>query len=363
MTLPSSGSLSLSQIANMFGYTLSPSPGTRIGDYQKVKGGNKPFSHSLGDLQFNTIDGGNSVPRTGQIKFSDFYGTQLQQVVNFWESGRGGFRLIARDRYETDNGTNGNVTVVGGYRDRPSDSSGTKVHIHVKQDIGSEANDPDHCALRTGDQWESGTNLQIDVGSGGRIIGAGGQGGDGPDQAGAGSQGGFGSSALGVQYSNTQLNVSSGALISCGYGGGGGGGGAFDYDHKSSRHAGGGRGGGGAGLPMGQPADEGTNNGQSATAAQSMTEGGEGGGGGTNHHESTGGNGGAGGDIENATQNGGYGSGNENGQQNAFGPAGQDGFTFKKTSGITFGNSEISAASGTVFHGNRGNGVIGDGVQ
>ena len=47
----------------------------------------------------------------------------------------------------------------------------------------------------------------------------------------------------------------------------------------------------------------------------------------------------------------------------AFGPAGQDGFTFKKTSGITFGNSEISAASGTVFHGNRGAGLIGDGVQ
>ena len=137
MTLPSSGSISLGDIANTFGYTLAPSPGTKIGDYQKVKGGSKPFSHSLGDLQFNTIDGGNSVPRTGQIKFSDFYGTQLQQVVNFWESGRGGFRLIARDRYETDNGTNGNVTVVGGYRDRPSDSSGTKVHIHVKQDIGS----------------------------------------------------------------------------------------------------------------------------------------------------------------------------------------------------------------------------------
>ena len=362
MTLPSSGSLSLGQIANMFGYTLAPSAGTRIGDYQKVKGGSKPFSQSIGDLQFNSIDGGNSVPRTGQIKFSDFYGTQLQQVVNFWSSDAGGFRLVARDRYD-DNGMIGShneVAVVGGYKPRPSDSSGTKVHIHVKQSIGSTDTDPDACALRTGVDWESGTNLQIDVGSGGQIVGAGGKGGDGPDGPGSGSQGGFGSSALGIQYSNTQLNVSSGALISCGFGGGGGGGGAFDFDFKNSRPAGGGGGGGGAGLPMGQPADGGTG---SPTAAQSMTEGGEGGGGGTNTHESTGGNGGDGGDIESATQNGGYGSGDENGQQGAFGAAGQDGFTFKKTSGITFESNEISAAPNTVFHGNRGDGLIGEGVQ
>ena len=361
MTLQSSGSISLGQIANEFGYTQGSA--TRIGDYQHVSvTGN--FPQSIGALQFQSIDAqsGGSVPTSGQIKFSDFYSTQLQQVVNFWSSGAGGFRLVARNRYESNGSISGQneVAVVGGYRSRPSDSSGTKVHIHVNQSIGSEANDPDHCALRTGDQWESGTNLQIDVGGSGRIIGAGGKGGNGPDGPGSGSQGGFGSSALGVQYSNTQLNVSSGGLISCGYGGGGGGGGAFDYDHKSSRPAGGGKGGGGAGLPMGQPADGGTG---TATAAQSMTEGGEGGGGGTNHHESTGGNGGQGGDIESATQNGGYGSGIENGQQGAFGPAGQDGFTFKKTSGITFGNSEISAASGTVFHGNRGDGLIGDGVQ
>ena len=362
MTLPSSGnSISLGQIANEFGFTDSPR--TKIGDYRNVVGGGS-FPQSIGQLQFQSIDAlsGGSVPTSGQIKFSDFYSTQLQQVVNFWSSGAGGFRLVARNRYET-NGTiggNNEVAVVGGYRSRPSDSSGTKVHIHVNQSIGSEANDPDHCALRTGDQWESGTSLQVDVGSSGRIIGAGGQGGDGPDGPGSGEQGGFGSSALGIQVSETQVNTTSGSLISCGFGGGGGGGGAFDFDHKSARPAGGGRGGGGAGLPLGQAADSGTG---SATAAQSMTEGGEGGGGGTNHHESIGGNGGAGGDIENATQNGGFGSGDENSQQGQFGAAGIDGFTFKKSSGVSFSMSDVNAASGTVFFGNRGNNVIGDGVQ
>ncbi len=359
MTLPSSGSISLGDIANTFGYTLAPSPGTKIGDYQKVKGGSKPFSQSLGDLQFNTIDGGNSVPRTGQIKFSDFYGTQLQQVVNFWESGRGGFRLVARDRYETDNGSNGNVTVVGGYRDRPSDSSNTKVHIHVKQSIGSTDTDPDACALRTGDQWESGTNLQVDVGSGGRIIGAGGKGGSGSQ--GGGGDGGFGSSGLGIQYSNTQVNVLSGGIISCGFGGGGGGGGGFDYDHKSWRYASGGSGGGGAGLPLGQG---GTGGHQNGTAAQSLSEGGEGKGGFNNANESIGGTGGNGGDSEANAGEGGGGFGNETNNQNAGGNPGNDGAAFKKSSGITFGNSEISE-SGSIFDGvhARINGNLGDGVQ
>ena len=171
MTLPSSGnSISLGQIANEFGFTASPQ--TKLGDYRTLANGSN-YPQSIGALSFSSIDGGGSVPTSGQIKFSDFYGTQLQQVVNFWSSDAGGFRLVARDRYD-DNGMIGNnneVAVVGGYRDRPSNSSGTKVHIHVKQSIGSTDTDPDACALRTGVDWESGTNLQIDVGSGGQIVG------------------------------------------------------------------------------------------------------------------------------------------------------------------------------------------------
>ena len=79
---------------------------------------------------------------------SNFRGTQLLQVVNFWSSGAGGFRLVAKDRYNSNGmiGGHNEVAVVGGYRGRPTNSSGTAVHIHVNQTIGSEANDPDHCA-------------------------------------------------------------------------------------------------------------------------------------------------------------------------------------------------------------------------
>ena len=361
MTLQSSGnSISLGQIANEFGYTDGTA--TKLGDYRKIVGGN-PYPQSIGALQFQSIDAmsGGSVPTSGQIKLSDFYGTQLQQVVNFWSSGAGGFRLIARDRYESNGmiGGNNEVAVVGGYRPRPSDSNGTKVHIHVNQDIGSEANDPDHCALRTGDQWESGTNLQVDVGGSGRIIGAGGQGGSGSQ--GSGGDGGAGSSGLGIQYSETQVNIASGGIISCGFGGGGGGGGGFDYDHKSWRYASGGSGGGGAGLPLGQG---GTGGHQNGTAAQSLSEGGEGKGGFNNGGESIGGRGGDGGDSESATQNGGGGFGNETNNQNSGGTKGNDGAAFKRAAGVTFESSEISN-SGSIFAGANAmiNGNLGDGVQ
>ena len=58
------------------------------------------------------------------------------------------------------------------------------------------------------------------------------------------------------------------------------------------------------------------------------------------------------------------GYGNETSNQNAGGPAGNDGAAFKKSSGITFENSEISE-SGSIFDGAhaRINGNLGDGVQ
>ena len=116
------------------------------------------------------------MPTSGQIKFSDFYSTRLQQVVNFYGSGRGGNRLVAKDRYNS--GGSNDVNVVGNYRTRPNDTSGTKVHIHVNQTIGSEKSNVQHCALRTG-SWSSSTTLQVDIGGSGRIRGGGGDGGRG----------------------------------------------------------------------------------------------------------------------------------------------------------------------------------------
>ena len=342
MTLPSApNSISMGQIANEFGYTDSPR--TKLGDYRTLANGSN-YPQSIGALSFSSIDGGGSVA-TGNnpISMSQFRGTQLQQVVNFWASGKGGFRLNAKNRYN--NNSSGDVAVVGNYRTRPSNSSGTKVHIHVNQAIGSERFDQDHCALRTG-SWNGSTTLQVDVGGSGRIQGAGGFGGDGGNGANDGQNGGSGTSGLGVEYSPTQVNIASGGIISGGFGGGGGGGGAHDHDHKSERTASGSGGGGGAGLPVGQ-CGTGPNNGTNGNEGQAAPNGelaGEGGGGTNNDGEAYGGFGGDGGSPNEAADAGGVGQGGE-GSTAAGGPGGSNGAAIRRTNnGITVNISDPTNA-------------------
>jgi len=332
MTLPSSpNSISMGQIANEFGYTDSPR--TKLGDYRTLSNGSN-YPQSIGSLSFSSICGTGSVATgNNQISMSQFRGKQLQQVVNFWSSGAGGFRLNAKSRYSNNGmvGSNNEVAVVGGYRTRPSNSSGTKVHIHVNQAIGSERFDPDHCALRTG-SWDGSTTLQVDVGGSGRIQGAGGFGGDGANGATNGNQGGTGTSGLGVEYSPTQVNIASGGIISGGFGGGGGGGGAHDHDHKSERTASGSGGGGGAGLPVGQ-GGTGPNNGTNGAEGEAAENGelaGEGGGETNNESEAVGGNGGDGGSPNEAADAGENGSGGE-GSGGGGGAAGGDGAAIRRT--------------------------------
>ena len=330
MTLPSApNSISMGQIANEFGYTDSPR--TKLGDYRTLANGSN-YPQTIGALSFSSICGTGSVA-TGNspISMSQFRGQQLQQVVNFWASGKGGFRLNAKNRYN--NNSSGDVAVVGNYRTRPSNSSGTKVHIHVNQAIGSERFDQDHCALRTG-TWDSSTTLQVDVGGSGRIQGAGGFGGDGANGATNGNQGGAGTSGLGVEYSPTQVNIASGGIISGGFGGGGGGGGAHDHDHKSERTASGSGGGGGAGLPVGQ-GGTGPNNGTNGNEGQAAPNGelaGEGGAGTNNEGEAFGGFGGDGGSPGEAADAGGVGQGGE-GSTAAGGPGGSTGAAIRRTNG------------------------------
>ena len=329
MTLPSSGSISMSQIANEFGYTHSPA--TKLGSYRTTNGqGNFPVS--FGALSFSSIDGGGSVATgNNQIAMSQFRGTRLQQVVNFYSGGKGGFRLNAKNRYN--NNSSGDINVVGNYRTRPSNSSGTKVHIHVNQAIGSERFDQDHCALRTG-SWDGSTTLQVDVGGSGRIQGAGGFGGDGGNGANDGQNGGSGTSGLGVEYSPTQVNIASGGIISGGFGGGGGGGGAHDHDYKSERTASGSGGGGGAGLPVGQ-GGTGPNNGTNGIEGEDATNGelaGEGGGETNNDSEAVGGNGGDGGSPNEAADAGENGSGGESSGSEGGDP-GSNGAAIRRTNG------------------------------
>ena len=110
MTLPSSGQLSLGDIANAFGFTDGSS--TKLGDYRTTNGqGNFPVS--FGALQFNSIDAqtGGTVPTSGQIKFSDFYSKSLNVIVDM-HSGSTEFRKSVR----SDKWNNNQVTVVGGFR-------------------------------------------------------------------------------------------------------------------------------------------------------------------------------------------------------------------------------------------------------
>ena len=344
MALQGSGEISLGDIGNEFGYTHGSE--TRLGSYRTTNGqGNFPVS--FGALQFASIDAqtGGSVPTSGQIKFSDFYSTKLQTVVNFYGSGRGGSRLIAKDRYNA--GGSNDVDVVGNYRTRPNNSSQTKVHIHVNQTIGSEKTRVEHCALRTGN-WDSSTTLQVDVGGSGRIGGAGGDGGDGGNPyANSNSNGGSGTSGLGVEYTPTTVNVASGGVITAGFGGGGAGGGAYDTDKEGSRTASGGGGGGGAGIPAGAGGGAGINAGVNGDAgnAGSVSEGGTGGNGGNNDGEAVAAAGGTGGEASAAAGNGGTGSGGE-GSTYAGASAGAAGAAIRRNSGFTV-NVNI-ASSGSV---------------
>ncbi len=235
MALQGSGQISFANIENEFGANGERS----LGDYR--------VSENNGALSNMPLD--NGIPQSGEIRFSSFYNKRLNIVVDC-HSGGTEFRVDGRARY---NGGGSGVRVVGGFRTRPSNSSGKRVFIHVNKSIGSKYDlNQSVCALRTG-SWDGGTNLSVDVGGSGRIIGAGGNGGKGKSH---GSNphinGKPGNSGLGIQYDNTSVNVMSGGFICCGYGGGGGGGTGYNKDRGDPQRWGAGSGGGGgAGLPAG----------------------------------------------------------------------------------------------------------------
>ena len=348
MTLQSSGEISLKNIANEFGYTESNGTTTKLGSYRTTNGqGNFPVS--FGALQFNSIDArtGGSVPTgSSQIAFSDFYGTKLHTIVNFY-SGSTENRKVAKDKYNS--GDSSKVQTVGNYRTPPSDSSGTKVHIHVNKTIGSEKTRVEHCALRTG-LWDATTDLQVDVGGSGRISGAGGNGGRGSVNSGTGGDGGDGTSGLGVQYSPTTVTVASGGFIQAGFAGGGGGGGGYDTDKEADRTASGGGGGGGAGVPAGNGGQEGSGGTEGGPgSAGNINDGGPGGAGSNNDGEAFGGAGGAGGDRAGSAGEGTDGTGGES-SRSAGGDPGTPGAAIRRNSGFTV---TIDATSLSRIHGNK----------
>ena len=386
MTIKNSGSqLSFSEIEAEFG---QPDNGRSLGRYRSSDSEFK--NKSMGQLSNLPLDTG--IPASGEIKFSQFYGKKLNMVIDYYDdtgtSGgeasnvlnrqdNGANTLAATWRY---NNLSNRVKVVGGYRDRPTGSvsgynlsssgwqGGKKIFIHVNKQIGSAKagsdSDRNKVALRTGN-WPSGTTLQIDIGSSGRIQGAGGNGRQGATNSGTPSQAFTGTSGLGIEYP-AQINNS--GIIRCGYGGGGGGAGSWSDPNKNPRDFGrsGGGGGGGAGIPAGDGGPQNTGgygsagnggpsdqNGKGKAGGDASFDNGGGGGAGGQHGEGGGqaGGGGDGGDRFDSAQSGDAGSPNRGGG----GSPGSNGhgiiFSSSSVQNNSSGNKTLSGSDGGVIVG------------
>ncbi len=384
MTLPTGESpISFSQIRAEFGdgVNTSTSP-VRLGKYRRD---DASFTNkTVGSFSNQPLDTG--IPTSGTINVDTFHGKSLNVIVDYHSGSadEGGTRPEdAKSRYNSSPSSLGNSSgkwnVIGGYKNPNSNSAGTKVKINVNKSIGSQAVGSDGveiCALRTG-TWDTNTILSVDVGSSGKIRGAGGDGGSGGNNDGDGSAGEEGNSALGIQYGGTTVNVASGGQIICGYGGGGGGGGDFQEDgfafFDQERYAGGGGGGGGAGVPAGAGADGGSGNGGTAATDGSSgsfqaggEQGGAGGEGGNNAGEAIGGEGGRGRDQTAAGNGGSSETGTSNGEgagpgDGDGGNPGNDGFAIRKSaSGITYtlnNSGEIDGQTASTSSGGSGTSV------
>ena len=386
MTIKNSGSqLAFSEIEAEFG---QPDNGRSLGRYRRD---DSEFSNkNCGALTNLPLDTG--IPTSGEIKFSQFYGKKLNMVVDYYDdtgsSGGEASNVLNRQ----DNGANtmaatwrynnqsDRVKVVGGYRDRPTGSvsgynlsssnwqGGKKVFIHVNKQIGGvkagSDSDRNKVALRTGN-WPSGTSLQIDIGSSGRIQGAGGNGRQGATNSGTPGKAFTGTSGLGIEYP-AQINNS--GTIRCGYGGGGGGAGSWSDPNKNPRDFGrsGGGGGGGAGIPAGDGGPQNTGgygsagnggpsdqNGKGKAGGDGSFDAGGNGGGGGQHGEGGGqaGSGGNGGDRNDAAGSGSSGSPNRGGG----GSPGDNGhgiiFSSSSVQSNSSGNKTLSGSDGGVIVG------------
>jgi len=328
MAIKSSGSsLSFSEIEAEFGQN----GGRSLGAYR--------LTQSVGSLSNLPLDTG--IPTSGQIKFSDFYAKQLNVVVNCHSGSREDRKSAKNDKWN-----NNDVTVIGGFRSKKE--SGSRILINVNKKFCSDKSDVQHVALRTG-SWDSTATVQVDVGSNGEILGAGGDGGKGADGINNnGDPGSPGTSALGIDHNNVTVNIASGAVLRAGFGGGGGGGGGRQTDKRRDRRAGGGGGGGGMGCPAGDGGAGGSTGGGFGSGsggpggAGTETSGGGGGGGGNNGGQAYGGPGGSGGQAS-----GSAGSGQS--RNTSGGSGGGDGAAIRRISGynVTINNNGSITGSTT----------------
>ena len=329
MVIKSSGtSLSFSEIRAEFG-----NGDNSIGQYRRddSRFGNK----DLGDLEDLPLDAG--VPTSGAIKFSDFYGKQLNVVIDCHRTGNNTFN---HDAY-TDRFLNGDYDIVGNFKSSITKSQwqgGKKVIIHINNIFGSEgATEVDHVAFLTGNYndnvnqngWPNDTTLTLDMGDEGLVGGRGGNGANAGNEEDPGANGGNGTSGMKIP-SGFQDEITGESRI---FGGGGGGGSGSGSEQNNSfawwsdyNSAGGGGGGGGAGIPPGADGSApGSGEAGGTNQAPSANQGGDGGNGGDNA-EAEGGRGGNGGDRSESGENAsggrsrerGNGSGGEAGERYVF---------------------------------------------
>ena len=282
MTTPTSGQISASDIINEFGNSNS-NGGMSLGAYRFQS------NQTIGSLTFSTLDTG--VPTgSSQIKYSDMRNKKLNFVVDYHSFSQDRQNSVAHINAQT-RWQQGNNTAVGGFKSAPTSSGdwngGKKVFINVNKTFGSITNNTlSVVALRTGQNWPDNTEMIIEVGSSGKIFGAGGRGGHGSNGSGDGGNAENGNSALGIDITTNSggksctINVRNGGYIQCGFEGGGGGGGFYDDPNKSSQDPviSGGGGGGGAGRPAGVGGNAGTSsqhgpNGDAGTNATNTVRG------------------------------------------------------------------------------------------
>lgn len=283
MVLPASGPLSFAQIENEFGQIPGPN-NRKLGSYRV----STTFSDITVPLDTTAgADNNTPIPSSGSISFSNFRNARLNIVVNCYDSGTEYTTDAKVEKYDNNQAT---VVGPGDVNPLPNDTSGKRIIIHVNKKFGSQFSDDvngrNYCALKTG-TWTANTKLQIDVGGQGKIMGAGGRGGD-P----SGKDGSVGTSGLGIQHEGTVVNVLAGGAIIAGWGGGASGSRGADYDWWAWKYADGGGGGGGAGLPAGAGGNSGENGAQAGQAGSEPVggeQGGAGGAGGDNNSEARGG--------------------------------------------------------------------------
>ena len=350
MVLPASGPLSFAQIEDEFGQIPGPN-NRKLGSYRV----STTFSDITVPLDTTAgADNNTPIPSSGSISFSNFRNARLNIVVNCYDSGTEYTTDAKVEKYD-----NGQATVVGpgDVNPLPNNTSGKRIIIHVNKKFGSqfsdEVNGRNYCALKTG-TWTANTKLQIDVGGQGKIMGAGGRGGN-PN----GNDGALGTSGLGIQHEGTVVNVLAGGAIIAGWGGGASGSEGSDYDWWSWKYADGGGGGGGAGLP---PGAGGNSGGEGAQAGQAGSEpvggeqGGAGGQGGNDDGEAIGGVGGRGGDQLDAAQAG-------QSRSASGGAGGNNGAAIRRSSGSiswTYGATHVGNVWGA---GSGGSSESGTGVS